>query len=129
MDLTGPVAANMDLKYPFVKSRAVQDKGPAGRPPGLSVNDTSIKLAKNGRDDWIRTSDPLTPSQVRYQAALHPERTTANGGRVWKASASTTAAAAPRDGIPHWSRASARAWRPAPAATAAPDRCAPARRA
>jgi hypothetical protein len=25
-----------------------------------------------GRDDWIRTSDPLTPSQVRYQAALHP---------------------------------------------------------
>ena len=29
--------------------------------------------AKNGRDDWIRTSDPLTPSQVRYQAAPHPE--------------------------------------------------------
>jgi hypothetical protein len=27
---------------------------------------------KNGRDDWIRTSDPLTPSQVRYQAAPHP---------------------------------------------------------
>ena len=26
-----------------------------------------------GRDDWIRTSDPLTPSQVRYQAAPHPE--------------------------------------------------------
>jgi hypothetical protein len=26
-----------------------------------------------GRDDWIRTSDPLTPSQVRYQAALHPD--------------------------------------------------------
>ena len=32
------------------------------------------KLLKiNGRDDWIRTSDPLTPSQVRYQAAPHPE--------------------------------------------------------
>ena len=30
-------------------------------------------LANIGRDDWIRTSDPLTPSQVRYQAALHPE--------------------------------------------------------
>jgi hypothetical protein len=27
-----------------------------------------------GRDDWIRTSDPLTPSQVRYQAAPHPDR-------------------------------------------------------
>jgi hypothetical protein len=27
-----------------------------------------------GRDDWIRTSDPLTPSQVRYQAAPHPDK-------------------------------------------------------
>src|SRR5262245_30354690 len=26
-----------------------------------------------GRDDGIRTHDPLTPSQVRYQAALHPD--------------------------------------------------------
>ncbi len=26
-----------------------------------------------GRDDRIRTCDPLTPSQVRYQAALHPD--------------------------------------------------------
>ena len=26
------------------------------------------------RDDWIRTSDPLHPMQVRYRAALHPER-------------------------------------------------------
>ena len=25
-----------------------------------------------GRDGGIRTHDPLTPSQVRYQAALHP---------------------------------------------------------
>ena len=25
-----------------------------------------------GRDAGIRTRDPLTPSQVRYQAALHP---------------------------------------------------------
>ena len=29
--------------------------------------------AKRGRDDRIRTCDPLTPSQVRYQAAPHPE--------------------------------------------------------
>ena len=28
---------------------------------------------KIGRDGGIRTHDPLTPSQVRYQAALHPE--------------------------------------------------------
>jgi uncharacterized protein len=29
---------------------------------------------KNGRGDWIRTSDPLRPRQVRYQAALRPDR-------------------------------------------------------
>src|SRR5689334_21184644 len=29
--------------------------------------------SKFGRDGGIRTHDPLTPSQVRYQAALHPE--------------------------------------------------------
>ena len=40
---------------------------------GEFVRNTSTKLAKIGRDDWIRTSDPLTPSQVRYQAAPHPE--------------------------------------------------------
>lgn len=27
----------------------------------------------NGRDDWIRTSDPLLPKQMRYQTALRPE--------------------------------------------------------
>ena len=30
---------------------------------------------ENGRDAEIRTRDPLTPSQVRYQAALHPAET------------------------------------------------------
>jgi hypothetical protein len=25
------------------------------------------------RDDWIRTSDPLHPMQMRYRAALRPE--------------------------------------------------------
>ena len=28
---------------------------------------------ENGRGDWIRTSDPLRPRQVRYQAALRPD--------------------------------------------------------
>ena len=27
-------------------------------------------MNKDGRRDWIRTSDPLDPNQVRYQAAL-----------------------------------------------------------
>ena len=28
------------------------------------------------RDDWIRTSDPFVPNEVRYRAALQPEITT-----------------------------------------------------
>ena len=30
-------------------------------------------LDKINRDDWIRTSDPFVPNEVRYQAALHPD--------------------------------------------------------
>ena len=30
-------------------------------------------LFLNGRDDTIRTCDPLVPSEVRYQTALHPD--------------------------------------------------------
>jgi hypothetical protein len=26
---------------------------------------------ETGRSEWIRTTDPLLPKQVRYQAALH----------------------------------------------------------
>ena len=26
------------------------------------------------RDDWIRTSGPFVPNEVRYRAALHPEK-------------------------------------------------------
>ena len=36
------------------------------------IQETQNRPVNIGRDDWIRTSDPLTPSQVRYQAALHP---------------------------------------------------------
>jgi hypothetical protein len=32
-------------------------------------------LNPNGRGEKIRTSDPLHPMQVRYQAALRPDRT------------------------------------------------------
>ena len=31
------------------------------------------RIEKNGRGDWIRTSDPLFPKQMRYQAALLPD--------------------------------------------------------
>ena len=36
-------------------------------------NSDFSKLLKNGRDERIRTSDPLDPIQVRYQTALHPD--------------------------------------------------------
>jgi hypothetical protein len=36
---------------------------------GAMITDTPAEL---GRDDRIRTCDPLTPSQVRYQAAPRP---------------------------------------------------------
>ena len=34
-----------------------------------------------GRGDWIRTSDLHTPSVMRYQAALRPDRAGARGTR------------------------------------------------
>ena len=34
---------------------------------------TSNSDSESGRGDWIRTSDPLRPRQVRYQAALRPD--------------------------------------------------------
>ena len=39
-----------------------------------SPDSQTCKSVKNcGRGDWIRTSDPLRPRQVRYQAALRPD--------------------------------------------------------
>lgn len=41
------------------------------------IIDLNVRLAlighgKNGRGDWIRTSDILLPKQALYQAELHP---------------------------------------------------------
>jgi hypothetical protein len=36
------------------------------------------------RDDWIRTSDPFVPNEVRYRAALHPEIGNKNKKRTSK---------------------------------------------
>ena len=35
-----------------------------------------------GRGDWIRTSDPLRPRQVRYQAALRPDKRNVPGFNI-----------------------------------------------
>jgi hypothetical protein len=39
---------------------------------------------KNGRDDWIRTSDLTHPKRARYQAALRPDRISPAGCRAEK---------------------------------------------
>ena len=38
-----------------------------------------MRRSPNGRDDRIWTCDPLVPSEVRYQAALHPEMAPSSG--------------------------------------------------
>ena len=40
----------------------------------MTVPRTVIESTKIGRDERIRTSDPHTPSVMRYQAALRPDR-------------------------------------------------------
>jgi hypothetical protein len=57
---------------PVVKDRGYCLTVSTNAPRFLFGNDSAI-AAKFGRDGGIRTHDPLTPSQVRYQAALHPE--------------------------------------------------------
>ena len=32
-----------------------------------------MRLGSSGRNERIRTSDPLVPNEVRYQAALHSD--------------------------------------------------------
>ena len=49
------------------------NKHPWCKKKGQTGNNPS-DLTCSGRVDWIRTSDPLTPSQVRYQAAPPPVR-------------------------------------------------------
>ena len=34
---------------------------------------TTFKLSY-GRNDWTRTSGPMIPNHVRYQTALHPDK-------------------------------------------------------
>jgi hypothetical protein len=55
-----------------------QTKNTAGRTEsdweGVTVEPrVEPRNSKSGRGDWIRTSDPLRPRQVRYQAALRPD--------------------------------------------------------
>src|SRR5262245_3195590 len=50
---------------------AVAARAATNRKPSLRVR--RERSERIGWSDWIRTSDPLRPRQVRYQAALRPD--------------------------------------------------------
>ena len=67
-----------DWKYRFANGGSVTSDTPgAGRPHSRRSRRYAacgdFPLEKIGRDDWIRTSDPLLPKQMRYQAAPRPD--------------------------------------------------------
>ncbi len=53
------------------RPRGCDEQGAAQRPPTRRLDCQLIE--KNGRSERIRTSDPLVPNEVRYQAALHSD--------------------------------------------------------
>ena len=71
------------LIWPQLRGRRPRERGlrndgtPAIDEPGDPISPrcdlVAKRKAKGGRGDWIRTSDPLRPRQVRYQAALRPD--------------------------------------------------------
>ena len=51
-------------------AKAVNKKGSPHKP--MSLEGAFLREVL-GRGDWIRTSDPLLPKQMRYQTALLPD--------------------------------------------------------
>ena len=62
-----------------IEPRAQKMVGVAGFEPAYTGTKTPrlwplVDTPEDGRADWIRTSDPLNPIQVRYQTSLQPVR-------------------------------------------------------
>ena len=56
-------------------SQAARDAALAPLPEFAGKQPLAVcSIGKTGRDERIRTSDPHTPSVMRYQAALRPDR-------------------------------------------------------
>ena len=91
-------SARLRLQKSGVRSKPVSANDAAGT--RRSNRTGAADQAKIGRDDRIRTCDPLTPSQVRYQAAPHPEF-----GREYDVSRNRFSELAFRGGgaVPHFS--------------------------
>jgi hypothetical protein len=46
------------------------------------AQDSGIRSLVVGRSERIRTSDPIVPNDVRYQAALHSDTAALNAGEA-----------------------------------------------
>ena len=57
----------------FGSDAEVQGTQDGARGRAEAVTPVLPRNSESGRGDWIRTSDPLRPRQVRYQAALRPD--------------------------------------------------------
>ena len=80
--IRGEADTNRSTAFPVIAQLANNRAG--DRVPDLLK--TAPKPVKSGRDERIRTSDPHTPSVMRYQAALRPDRGLAfrSHGRLWQ---------------------------------------------
>ena len=63
--------AALDLKISMERVMGIEPTLLAWKAKVLPLNYT--RKVGNGRDDTIRTCDPLVPNQVLYQAELRPE--------------------------------------------------------
>ena len=59
-----------DLLFCLERVTGIEPASSAWKAEVLPLNHTRVR----GRGDWIRTSDPLLPKQMRYQAAPRPGR-------------------------------------------------------
>jgi hypothetical protein len=71
------VSSGIELPMRIKESLLRTGHGPESETRAARGNSSGSKAEeterKNGRDDWIRTSDPLLPKQMRYQAAPRPD--------------------------------------------------------
>jgi hypothetical protein len=65
-----------DRQFAHVRQNSIQAGGLRGGPASVALNvsqSNQIVTACIGRSERIRTSDPIVPNDVRYQAALHSD--------------------------------------------------------
>ncbi len=63
----------MRIKESFLRTGHGPESGTRTARVDFCGSQPEEKDGKIGRDDWIRTSDPLLPKQMRYQTALRPD--------------------------------------------------------